>query len=89
MVARRVVVRGRVQGVWFRQSTLREAERLGVDGWVRNRDDGSVETWVQGEAAAVDALIAWCGTGPPRAEVTAVDVEDVPADPAMRGFSVR
>lgn len=89
MVARRVVVRGRVQGVWFRQSTLREAERLGVDGWVRNRDDGTVEAWVQGEAAAVDALAAWCGTGPPRAEVTAVDVEDVPADPALRGFSVR
>ncbi|MGK2939286.1 MAG: acylphosphatase [Solirubrobacteraceae bacterium] len=89
MVARRVVVHGRVQGVWFRQSTLREAERLGVDGWVRNRADGTVEVWVQGEAEAVAALVASCGEGPPRADVTAVDVKDVPADPALRGFSVR
>ncbi len=89
MVARRVVVRGRVQGVWFRQSTLREAERLGVDGWVRNRADGTVEAWVQGDGAAVDVLVAWCGEGPSRAEVSAVAVEDVPADPSLRGFSVR
>lgn len=84
-----MVVRGRVQGVWFRQSTLREAERLGVDGWVRNRVDGTVEAWVQGDDAAVDALVAWCGHGPSRAEVTAVDVDDVAADPALRGFAVR
>ncbi|MFA9271038.1 MAG: acylphosphatase [Baekduiaceae bacterium] len=89
MVARRVVVRGRVQGVWFRQSTLREGERLGVDGWVRNRADGTVEAWAQGEPDAVAAFVAYCGEGPPRAEVTAVDVEDVPADPALRGFAVR
>lgn len=89
MVARRLVVSGRVQGVWFRQSTLQEATRLGVDGWVRNLADGRVEAWAQGEAAAVDALVAWCGRGPARAEVTGVDVDDVAPDAALRGFEVR
>jgi acylphosphatase len=60
---------GRVQGVWFRESMRREAERLGVAGWVRNRPDGSVEAVVQGTAAAVDALVEWARTGPPQARV--------------------
>lgn len=89
MIARRLVVTGRVQGVWFRQSTLQEARRLGVAGWVRNRPDGSVEAWAQGAPAAVDALVAFCRTGPPNAEVTGVDVAEVDADLALRGFDVR
>ena len=60
---------GRVQGVWFRESMRREAERLGVTGWVRNRPDGSVEAVAQGPAAAVDALVEWARTGPPQARV--------------------
>jgi acylphosphatase len=62
-------ITGRVQGVWFRESMRREAERLGVAGWVRNRPDGSVEAVAQGPADAVDALVDWARTGPPQARV--------------------
>jgi acylphosphatase len=62
-------IQGRVQGVWFREAMRREAERLGVAGWVRNRPDGSVEAVAQGAPEAVDALIEWARTGPPQARV--------------------
>jgi acylphosphatase len=73
-VTRRLVARGRVQGVWFRESMRREAERLGVSGWVRNRLDGSVEAVVQGEARVIEAMIAWARRGPESAEVESLDV---------------
>ena len=69
-----VVIRGRVQGVWYRGSMENEAERLGVSGWVRNRPDGAVEAEVEGEREAVEALIAWARHGPPAARVTDVEV---------------
>jgi acylphosphatase len=75
-VRRRVVVSGRVQGVWFRESCRREAEAAGVGGWVRNRSDGRVEAAFEGEPTAVLAMVTWCRLGPPRAEVTGVDVTD-------------
>ena len=88
LVRRRVVVTGRVQGVWFRESCRREAESLGVAGWVRNRADGAVEAVFEGESAAVLAMVAWCRTGPPRAHVD--DVEVVDESPAATvGFRVR
>lgn len=62
-------IQGRVQGVWFRESMRREAERLGVVGWVRNRPDGSVEAVAQGAPDAVDALVKWARIGPPQARV--------------------
>lgn len=62
-------IQGRVQGVWFRESMRREAERLGVVGWVRNRPDGSVEAVAQGAPDAVDALVEWARIGPPQARV--------------------
>ena len=62
-------IQGRVQGVWFRESMRREAERLGVVGWVRNRPDGSVEAVAQGAPEAVDALVEWARIGPPQARV--------------------
>jgi len=68
----RLQIRGRVQGVWFRESMRREAERLGVTGWVRNTPDGAVEAVVQGPAEAVDALIEWARSGPPMARVDGV-----------------
>jgi acylphosphatase len=79
-VARRVVLDGRVQGVWFRQSCVEEANAAGVTGWVRNRTDGSVEVWLEGPAPAVDRLTQWCRTGPPLAAVTSVEVEERPPE---------
>jgi acylphosphatase len=74
MVVAHLVIRGRVQGVWYRGSMQREARRLGVVGWVRNRDDGSVDAEVAGDRAAVDAIIEWARHGPSGARVTGVDV---------------
>lgn len=72
-IARRLVIRGRVQGVWFRESMRMQAEELGVAGWVRNRMDGTVEALVEGAPAAVDALVRWAHRGPESAHVTGVD----------------
>ena len=69
-----MVIRGRVQGVFFRATTCDEAARLGVTGWARNCRDGSVECVVEGDKAQVDRLISWCHHGPPGARVTDVDV---------------
>jgi acylphosphatase len=69
MKTQRLLIHGRVQGVWFRESMRSEAERLGVTGWVRNRPDGTVEAVVQGSVKAVDALITWARSGPPLARV--------------------
>jgi len=77
-VRARIVVAGRVQGVWFRGSMQDEAERLDVVGWVRNRPDGTVEAEAEGAREAVDALIDWARHGPRGARVTDVDVEWVP-----------
>ena len=88
MVRRRVVVSGRVQGVWFRETCRERAQAAGVAGWVRNRDDGRVEAEFEGPDAAVDQLVGWCRTGPPRAVVTGIDVTDV-APTGEHRFSVR
>lgn len=98
-----LVVRGRVQGVGFRASCAAQARRLGLDGWVRNLADGSVQVLADGPAAAVEALISWCRHGPPLArvdDVAVLDVDDLhqPAptgvgeptmSEAVEGFGVR
>jgi acylphosphatase len=88
VVRRRVVVSGRVQGVWFRESARRRAEQLGVAGWVRNRHDGAVEAEIEGSAEDVDVLTAWFRLGPPNAVVDHVEVDELPSTGA-RGFDVR
>ena len=82
----RVRISGRVQGVWFRAWTTKEATRHGLDGWVRNRSDGSVEALLSGPADAVDAMIAACRHGPPMARVAdvAVEIGDRPAESGFR-----
>lgn len=75
MEVRRLIISGRVQGVWFRGSMAAEAERLGVSGWVRNRADGSVEAMVAGTAEQVAAIMNWARRGPPNAAVEHVAVE--------------
>jgi acylphosphatase len=76
VIAKRVVVSGRVQGVWFRESTRRTAEAQGVRGWVRNNDDGTVEAVLEGPDDAVERVVDWCRRGPSRADVARVDVYD-------------
>ncbi len=73
-VRAQLVVSGRVQGVWYRGAMQEEARRLGLGGWVRNADDGTVEAEAEGEPAAVEALVAWAHRGPPAARVTDVRV---------------
>jgi acylphosphatase len=89
--ARRVRVRGRVQGVWFRASTAERATALGLRGHAENCPDGTVLVYAAGSSPALAALIEWLHTGPPMARVDAVEVEVI--DPAPRqwpaGFSVR
>lgn len=76
-----------MQGVWYRDSCRREADALGVGGWIRNRADGAVEAALEGDRAAVDRLVTWMRSGPPRAVVTGIEVVD--QDPVgERGFSV-
>ena len=70
----RVTVRGQVQGVGFRYLTVERAHELGVLGWVRNEDDGTVHAHLEGEAAAVDELVEWSRQGPPKAQVDHVHV---------------
>jgi acylphosphatase len=87
-VRRRVVVSGRVQGVWFRESCRQEADARRVAGWVRNRPDGKVEAVFEGAPDAVEALVGWCSIGPIRARVVRVEViDELPAGDS--GFAVR
>lgn len=69
-----LVIHGRVQGVFFRNSMQREAQALAISGWVRNRSDGAVEAEVHGESGAVDAIVRWSWRGPQMAEVERVEV---------------
>lgn len=73
-------VEGRVQGVWFRESTRREALPLGITGYARNMDDGSVEVLACGEDDALDQLAGWLKQGPPMARVTRLECKSVTAD---------
>lgn len=77
MSSKHLVVHGTVQGVFFRASAEERAGQLGVAGWVRNRDDGSVELLVEGEDGAVEQMVAWAHEGPAHADVTGVDVSEV------------
>ena len=82
-----MIVRGRVQGVFFRAETRHRAQSLGVSGWVRNNDDGSVEATFEGERERIQSMIDWCRRGPPHAHVDDVEVtwEEPTGEP---GFAV-
>ena len=89
MVAKRFLVSGRVQGVFFRASTKREAARLGLNGSAVNLPNGHVEVLASGSASAIEQLGVWLQKGPPAARVVAVqeqDLEEAEA-PAAEGFS--
>jgi acylphosphatase len=88
IVARRTRVRGHVQGVGFRWYAKEHAREIGLAGWVQNLPDGSVEAWLEGAPATVEAMIAWLRHGPPAARVETVDVSEVEPSGASR-FEVR
>lgn len=83
-----VFVSGRVQGVFFRDSTREEAERLGLSGWVRNTQDGRVEAVFEGDPEAVRQMIEWCESGPSSADVEDVSAEQESSE-GISGFEVR
>jgi acylphosphatase len=85
--ARLFTVYGRVQGVWFRDSTRREAERRGIAGYAINLPDGSVEVLACGASNALDELANWLKSGPPMASVTRVEVRDADTD-ELSGFRI-
>jgi acylphosphatase len=88
VIRRRVLIHGQVQGVFFRDTTRRQAESRGVAGWVGNRSDGAVEAAFEGDDDDVEAMIAFCRQGPRGAEVESVDVSE--EDPeGLSGFKVR
>lgn len=87
-IARRVVVSGQVQGVFFRDSTRREANRLGLSGWVRNCRDGTVEALFEGEPDAVAEAVRWCRSGPSHAQVEDLRVNAAESE-GRTGFVVR
>jgi acylphosphatase len=88
VIRRRVIATGRVQGVFFRDTTRRRAESAGVSGWVSNRSDGAVEAVFEGEPEAVESMVELCRQGPGRAEVT--DFEVIEEDPeGLSGFEIR
>ncbi len=84
----RVLVSGRVQGVFFRDSTREKAQALGLSGWVRNLPDGRVEAVFEGDGERVEEMISWCAEGPPDARVQDVSTEDE-APENLTGFKVR
>jgi acylphosphatase len=88
LTRKRVVVSGRVQGVFFRDTLRRRADAAGVAGWVENRADGAVEAIFEGDAEAVDQLVDFCRRGPSRAEVDSVEVTGEEPE-GLTGFDVR
>jgi acylphosphatase len=89
VVARLIVVSGRVQGVGFRDAAMQVARDCGVTGWVRNRRDGTVEAFAQGSADAVARFVAWCRRGPPAARVSDVEAREISLDAGVRDFEWR
>jgi acylphosphatase len=85
----RLTIDGYVQGVWFRESTRRQASALGLSGWVRNRPDRSVEVVAEGPAERVEKLVAWCHKGPPAAEVHGVSKTIEPCQGSLGDFEIR
>jgi acylphosphatase len=84
-----MVVTGRVQGVGFRYSTVREARRRGVRGWVRNAVDGTVEITAEGDETTLREFAAWCASGPPGARVDSLEKIEVDGAEPLNGFEVR
>ena len=88
MIARHLLIHGRVQGVWYRGWSVETARGLGLAGWVRNRRNGAVEMVIAGPDQAVETMIARCREGPPAARVDGIDISDSET-PGLDGFQAR
>ena len=84
-----LLIKGEVQGVAYRWNAQQQAQRLGLNGWVRNLATGEVEAIAEGAAERVDAFVSWCRHGPPSAEVEDVAVTEAPATGEFTGFGIR
>lgn len=89
MIRARLVIHGRVQGVFYRASCRAEAQARGLVGWVRNRPDGTVEALLQGPEEKVQDMIRWCYAGPPGARVSKIDVTHESPGDDLREFRIR
>ena len=85
----RIFVSGRVQGVFFRAETHRQALQLGLTGWVRNLEDRRVEAVFEGEKEAVSAILEWCGKGPSLSRVTGVEIVEETPSGNFEGFEIK
>ena len=83
------IISGKVQGVFYRASTQNEAKKLGLTGWVRNLEDGTVELEAQGDSEDVDRLLKWCRQGPPDCEVTRISSDVISEVPGEGVFEIR
>jgi acylphosphatase len=83
-----VIISGQVQGVWFRASTKQKADELGLNGWVKNTQDGNVEAVFEGEEDIVEKMISWCHGGPPKAKVDNIFVKKQQTI-GFKGFSIK
>ena len=88
-ISAHLFISGRVQGVWFRDSTKQQADSLGLTGWVRNCKSGQVEIIVEGEDVAIDKLISWCRTGPTMARVNDVRIDFDDYRGEFVGFTIK
>lgn len=83
-----VTISGRVQGVWFRDSTRRKADSLGINGWVKNSDNGDVEALFQGKPEKINEILDWCKKGPPLSRVDNVKVSEPSIDESFNDFQI-
>ena len=88
MIARHIVISGKVQGVFFRKNTKQKADNLDISGWVKNADDDKVEIFAQGSEENINSFINWCKHGPPKAEVKNIQVQEKKVNNTLNEFSI-
>lgn len=88
MMAKRLIISGKVQGVWYRVSAKQQADQLGLTGYVRNLPGGAVEAFVQGPEDALIAFESWCRSGPPHAKVLNIESTQQTPDPSLGDFDI-
>ena len=89
ITAKHIIVKGKVQGVFYRKFTKQKALELGVYGWVKNAANGDVEIFAQGNEASIEQLAAWCWQGSPKSVVESVEMEDAQPEAGITEFSIR